>query len=676
MGAVVTLSAICFSCGGSHPHKSVYRAVYTQNPPYYSAEPGKAAEGVTVDLFNIAAQRQGIRLEWVYSMAKPEDVLKNGSADLYPMGAMTPERLASSEVHLSSAWMRTETWLVWQKTQSSEVPDLKGKKLGVPTVLAYRRLAEQRFSTSVLDPKPDRPAIMSALCSGETAAALMESRSLATFLLERPPACDGISLRTEPVPNTYQGLGVLGRAEDAAVIDGLRESLNQMAEDGTIQRIYRKWGFGFSPETQLVDELNRSLEKRKQLTIVTGVLIALIFALGVFALMLRRALLLAGRAAKAKSQFLANMSHEIRTPMNGIVGMAELLKGSGPLAAEQMELVESIQHCGRNLTQILNDVLDVSKIEAGKVVLEEIDFPLDEPLRMVMATMKPEVESKGLALTLDVAPGLPRQLRGDPIRLAQILLNLTGNAVKFTEKGSVSIHVSGIPNDSGSARHHGTVLLRFEVRDTGIGIPEAQQKYLFEPFTQADASMTRKFGGTGLGLAIVKRLAGQMEGTVGLESKTGEGSRIWFTARLGEGQKPKQVPAEPVVRRSLRILIAEDNPVNQKVAAALLKRMGHETELASNGREAVERRFSGSYDVIFMDCQMPEMDGYEAAREIRSREQGGEAMWIVAVTAHAMEEDRAKCLAAGMDDYMAKPFTVKDIDLTLARIPTVSASVA
>ncbi len=707
--AVACLALAALSAGGywyfsrsrAQARRPVYRAVFTQNPPYYSAATGGPAEGVTVDLFNIAAARQGVKLEWIYSMAKPEDVLRSHQGDFYPMAAMTPERYAMRDMHLSSAWLRTETWLVWPGSESNELPDLKGKRLGVPTVLAYRRLAELRFPQAIPDAKADRPAIMSALCKGETVAALMESRSLASFLLERPPACDGVTLRTEPVPDTYQGLAVLSRSEDSAVIDGIRESLGDMARDGTIQGIYRKWGFGFSPETKLVDELNNSLDRRRQLTIAVTVLTILLTALALIAIFLRRALVLAGRAAAAKSQFLTNMSHEIRTPMNGIVGMSELLRTSGKLPPEQIQLVDSIQLCSRHLTQILNDVLDVSRLEAGRLVLEEADFASDEPVRTVVAAMQPDAQAKGLSISVktptDNTPGpIPSHFRGDSIRLTQVLMNLVGNAVKFTERGTVSIQVSI------AERVGDSVLVHYEVVDTGVGIPLEQQKRLFKPFSQGDASMTRKFGGTGLGITIAKRLAEQMGGTIGIESEPGKGTRAWFTVKLVDASAahpltasvpsplavavpaspantnvstiddppPSALPPKAETNRKLRILVAEDNPVNQKVAAALLGRLGHDVKIAPNGQVAVDLWRESEFDAILMDCQMPELDGYEATREIRRLEQGRRVapIWICAVTAHAMTEDRGKCLAAGMDDYMPKPYTVKDLQKRLESI--------
>ena len=391
------------------------------------------------------------------------------------------------------------------------------------------------------------------------------------------------------------------------------------------------------------------------------VLSVLLTALAFFALMLRRALVKASRATQVKADFLAVMSHEIRTPLNGIVGLSEMLKASGNMEPSQLELISSIQTCGRTLTQILNDVLDVSKLEAGKMDLEETDFDSLEPINIVMAALKQESDAKGLHITVEIDPDLPRYLRGDCIRVAQALMNLTSNAVKFAQKGSVSIHCSVDSRDADS------LLVRFEVSDQGIGIPPEIQKLLFRPFIQADASTTRKFGGTGLGLTIVKQLAEQMGGSVGLESEPGRGSTIWFTAHLKDGNAPVRTGPAPATHSSLRILIAEDNPLNQQVAQALLRRLGHQTELANNGLEAVQKYLASDFDAILMDCEMPELDGYEATQRIRQHEKGsGRRTPIIALTASSLGEDRSQCLASGMDDYIPKPFTLKDLEDRLA----------
>ena len=381
-------------------------------------------------------------------------------------------------------------------------------------------------------------------------------------------------------------------------------------------------------------------------------------------------------ASRAKSDFLAMMSHEIRTPMNGILGMNRLLLDM-TLDAEQRYYAQAVRSSAEGLLGIIDDVLEISRLEAGRLDIEALDFDIVETIDTVTALMAPRAREKNLALTASIAPDFPQWVNGDPTRIRQVLFNLIGNAIKFTDIGSVAISAERQDEDGNK------LTLHFVVTDTGIGIDEEARARLFQKFSQADTSISRRFGGTGLGLSISKELVELMGGEIGVESPASGGSVFWFTLKLGRAQSMGEsgapgsaalpVPlSRPGRGTGIAILLVEDNAINREIAARVLAKDGYQVEVADNGKQAVEAVRQADFDLVLMDLQMPVMDGAEATKRIRQLGGSNGHMPIIAMTAHAMEGVREACIASGMSDYLLKPFDPEDLLAMVERWTTAS----
>ncbi len=666
---VVALTVVLILCTAGwwllrdRTHDRTFRMGYQYAPPAQYLDAAGGPTGPVVEAVNAAARKSGIALQWVPVPEGPEVAFASKKVDLWPLIGKSPAR--EQFIHISDPYIKLTYWIV--TLEGAPIPaKWAGIRVGrgsgsIPTKFGQHLAPDANFVVF-----PNQKNAMEAACRGEVEAALVAEGMGDGILSEKPPDCSSKRLVLTSLKDSVVWFGVGADPNNRAAVQAagvLRDTIGAMTLDGSFASLTLNWGLATSGQAATVYEYIESRRTENRLRMALAVVLAVLALLAWQEKRLRRMREAAENANRAKSVFLANMSHEIRTPMNGVLGMAELMQRT-PLTAEQRDYMETICQSGQALLVLINDILDLTKVEAGKMPLRPEPCDPAEELLEVVRLFRARITEKGLRLAIEIPKGPRIQVNADRLRLRQILTNVLSNAVKFTEAGGVTLRLVNTVLDDRRA------MVRYEIEDTGIGISQEDLGRLFQAFTQA-GNGEGQAGGSGLGLAICRKLAALMGGHIDIQSAVGSGSTCILAIPFDLVSTPRKAQAVEQAagetRTAARVLVVEDNPVNRKVVQHMLQKLGCSVGLAADGNEALDVAQREAFDLILMDWHMPGIDGLETTRRLKAAWPPERQVPVVALTANAMEGDRATCLEAGMCDYLTKPLNITTLAQALER---------
>jgi signal transduction histidine kinase/CheY-like chemotaxis protein len=608
--------------------------------------------GSTNEIFQEACRRRHVPVQLVQIHEEPAQALRDGKIDLVPVVFDTPED--RKRFYISDPWVMDSGWMVSLESSGISSPaQLRGKRVWYQDNIRHSYLAHTNFSGAELQPQESFTTAVEGVCQGKAEAALVSpvTAGIKEFF-EQLPACQGAELRFSPLPNARIWFGVGAMRNNAAAIeaaDAVRHEIGRMVEDGSLGRIYLKWGLDPNNAATVIQYLTILRQRSFYMTVAMFVLMAVLMMLSWQAWRLRKARRIADLANTAKTQFLANMSHEIRTPLNGIIGMTRMAL-STPLNADQREWLGVASASADVLLSVVNEILDFSRLEAGKLPIEDLEIDIIELVESSAKAFALPAHEKKLELICDIDPACPALIRGDPVRLRQVLFNLLSNAVKFTTAGEIKLTLA-VESDS-------PPLLHFSLGDTGVGIAGDKQNVIFEPFSQEDSSTTRRFGGTGLGLSISRRLVGLMGGKIWLNSEEGKGAIFHFTLPL-RTVNAEDSDATPESWPGARVLVVDDNTTAREVVARTLQAASLDVTCIGDGTAALEelRRSKSAglpYSILVLDSEMPAMDGFELASQVQDCFGLGTAI-VMMLTSEKCSFTPARCMELGIAVHLLKP---------------------